>query len=103
MSSFEQVVNQGSFRRTSQNSYSISHYAALWLYTWWLDSDGIVTAVNCRQHDDWAANGSVVTVQPAANNGNYRAHNTKSPRGLCNGFTSGIKPSEFGTILVCRG
>ena len=32
-----------------------------------------------------------------------RAHNTKSPRGLCNGFTSGIKPSEFCTVLVCRG
>ena len=32
-----------------------------------------------------------------------RAHNTKSPRGLCNGFTSGIKASEFSTVLVCRG
>ena len=32
-----------------------------------------------------------------------RAHNTKSPRGLCNGFTSGIKPSDFCTVLVCRG
>ena len=31
-----------------------------------------------------------------------RAHNTKSPRGLCKGFTSGIKPSEFCTVLVCR-
>ena len=35
--------------------------------------------------------------------GSGRAHNTKSLRGLCNGFTSGIKPSEFCTILVCRG
>ena len=32
-----------------------------------------------------------------------RTHNTKSPRGLCNGFTSGIKPSEFCTVLVYRG
>ena len=33
----------------------------------------------------------------------FRAHNTKPPRGLCNGFTSGIKPSDFCTVLVCRG
>ena len=32
--------------------------------------------------------------------GVQRAHNSKSPRGLCNGFTSGIKPSEFCTVLV---
>ena len=32
-----------------------------------------------------------------------RAHSTKSPRGLCNAFTSGIKQSEFCTVLVCRG
>ena len=32
-----------------------------------------------------------------------RAHNNKSPWVLCNGFTSGIKPSAFCTILVCRG
>ena len=31
-----------------------------------------------------------------------RAHNTKSPRSLCNGYTSGIKPSEFCTVLEYR-
>ena len=31
-----------------------------------------------------------------------KAHNIKSPRDLCNDFTSGIKPSEFCTVLVCR-
>ena len=39
--------------------------------TWWLDSDSIVTVINCRQHSDWAANGCVVTVLPAASNGDY--------------------------------
>ena len=34
----------------------------------WLDSADVVTVDNCRQHGDGAANGSVVTMQPAVNN-----------------------------------
>ena len=58
---------------TQQNSYSISHYAALRLHGDCMDSDGVVTVVNCWQHGDWGANGSVhvVTVLPAVNNSDY--------------------------------
>ena len=31
------------------------------------------------------------------------SHFVPCDMGPCNGFTSGIKPSEFCTILVCRG
>ena len=31
-----------------------------------------------------------------------RAHNTKSPRSLCNGFPSSIKTGEFCTVLEYR-
>ena len=34
-------------------------------------SNGDYTAANCRQDGDWAANGSVVTVLSAVNNGDY--------------------------------
>ena len=55
---------------TQENSYSIGH---LWgtVTTQWQDSESVVTVANCRQHSDKAANGSVVTVQPAVNNGDY--------------------------------
>ena len=53
-----------------QNSYCISHLLGT-VTTWWLDSDSIVTVANCRQHGDWAANCSVVTVLLAVNNGDY--------------------------------
>ena len=49
---------------TAKLQDSISHYAALWLH----GSDGIVTLVNCRQHSDYIAIGSSVTVLPAVNN-----------------------------------
>ena len=39
--------------------------------TWWLDTDSLVTVGNCRQHGDWAANGSVVTVLPGVKNSDY--------------------------------
>ena len=37
---------------TQQNSYSISHLLGT-VTTQWLDSDGIVTVDNCRQHSDY--------------------------------------------------
>ena len=46
---------------TQQNSYSIRH---LGTHSAW-----IVETANCQQHGDWAAKGSVVTVQPAVSNG----------------------------------
>ena len=39
-----------------------------------LDSDGVVTVNNCRQHGDWAANGSVVPTLPAVNKGEWLIH-----------------------------
>ena len=36
---------------TQQNSYSISHLLGT-VTTQWLDSDGVVSVVNCRQHGD---------------------------------------------------
>ena len=55
---------------TQQNSYSLSHYTALWLH------GGRrltlqVTVVNCRQHGDYTAFGSSVTVQLPVNKDNY--------------------------------
>ena len=41
-------------------------------------SDGVVNVVNCRQHGDWAANSSVVTMLPAVNNGDT-LHSLCSP------------------------
>ena len=55
---------------SQENSYSISHLLGT-VTASWLDSDGKVTIDNCRQHGDWASNGSVVTVLPAVNNGDY--------------------------------
>ena len=63
---------------TQQNSYSISHYAALWLYGTWLDSYRVVTIANCRQHGDYNAICSSVTVLPAVYNGDC-AVTVKSP------------------------
>ena len=63
---------------TQQNSYSISHLLAT-VTTKWLDGDGVVTVDNCRQHSDWAANGSVVTILPAVENGDY----TVTVQSLC--------------------
>ena len=37
---------------TQQNSYSISHLLGT-VTTQWLDSNGVVTVVNCRQHGDY--------------------------------------------------
>ena len=39
----------------------------------WLDSDSvvIVTFVNCRQHGDYTAIGSLVTVLPSVHNSDY--------------------------------
>ena len=34
---------------TQQNSYSISHLLGT-VTTWWLDSDGVIKAVNCWEH-----------------------------------------------------
>ena len=36
---------------TRQNSYSISHLLGT-VTTQWLDSDSVVTIVNCQQHSD---------------------------------------------------
>ena len=36
-----------------------------------MDSDGVVTVDNSRQHSDLAANGSVVIVLPAVTNSDY--------------------------------
>ena len=49
---------------TQQNSYSINHLLGT-VTTQWLGGDGVVTIDNCRQHGDWAASGSVVTVMLA--------------------------------------
>ena len=48
-----------------QNFYSISHLLDQ-MTTQWLDI--VVTIDNCKQHRDWATNGSVVTVLPAVDN-----------------------------------
>ena len=37
----------------------------------WLDDDDVVTIVNCRQHGDYTAIGSSVTVLPAVVNSHY--------------------------------
>ena len=66
------------FSNTLENSYSISHLLGT-VTTQWLDSDGVVTVDNCQQHGDWAANGSLITVPPAANNGDY----TVTVQSLC--------------------
>ena len=58
---------------TEQNSYSISHLLGT-VTTPSLDSDGVVTVVNCQQHSDYGdytAIGSLVTVLPADVNGDY--------------------------------
>ena len=52
------------------NSYSISHLLAT-VTTQWLDGEGVVTVHNCRQHSDYTASGSVVTVLPAVMNCDY--------------------------------
>ena len=43
--------------------------------TWWQDSDGVVTVVNCLQHSDYTAIGSSVTVLLVYNNGDYTWNN----------------------------
>ena len=55
---------------TQQNSYFISHLLGT-MTTRWQYSDIVVTVVYFWQHGDWATNGSVVTVLPAVDNGDY--------------------------------
>ena len=62
--------------------------------TWWLDSNSKVTVVNCRQHGDWAANGSVVTVLPAINNIDFT---DQSPSIYTSGFQS---PTSYVGLLL---
>ena len=71
------TLDELAITRTQENSYFISHQ--LGTVTTWLDSDGVVIVNNCQQHGDWAANGSVVTVLPAVNNGDY----TVTVQSLC--------------------
>ena len=76
-----------------QNSYCISHLLGL-VTTWWLDSDSeVVTVANWRQHCDWAANGSVVTVPVAVNNNDY----TVTVQSQCSIVIDGI-----GKLLCAR-
>ena len=57
---------------TQQNSYSISHLLDT-VTTQWLDvdSDGVVTVHNCRQHGVYTAIDSSVTVLPAVVDSDY--------------------------------
>ena len=63
---------------TQQNSYSIGHLLGT-VTTQWLHSDGVVIGVNCRQHGDYTAIGSSVTVPPAVVNSDY----TVTVQSLC--------------------
>ena len=45
----------------------------------WLDSDYVVTVVNCQQNGDYTAIGSSVTVLPAVNNSDYYTLTVQSP------------------------
>ena len=63
---------------TQQNSYSISHLLGT-VTTKWLDSDSVVTVVNCWQHGDYTAIGSLLTVLLAVVNGDY----TVTVQSLC--------------------
>ena len=47
-----------------------------------LDSDSVVTVVNCQQHDDYTAICSSVTVLPAVVNGDYTV-TVQSPHSYC--------------------
>ena len=78
------------FFTTQQNSHSISHLLGS-VTTLWLDSDYVVTVNNCRQSGDLAANGSVVTVLPAVDDGDY----TVTVQSQCNIVTDGIG------VLLC--
>ena len=54
-------------------SYTVHSFLLTWRgeqeYTWWLDSDSIVTVVNCQQHNDYFAMGSLVTGLPIVSDG----------------------------------
>ena len=55
---------------TQQNSYSIS-YLQDRETTWWLNSDIVVTVVNCWQQGDYTAIGTSVTMLPEFINSDY--------------------------------
>ena len=66
---------------TQQISYSISHLLGT-VTILWLDSDCIVTVDSCRQHGDYNAIGSSVTVLPAVVNRHYTV-TIQSQRSYC--------------------
>ena len=63
---------------TQENSYSISHLLAT-VTTQWLDGDSVVTVHICKQHSDYTAIGSSVTMLLAVVNGDY----TVTVQSLC--------------------
>ena len=52
---------------TLQNSHHAVHCFSYTLTTWWLDSDGVVTVINCWQHSDCCS----VTLLPAVDSSDY--------------------------------
>ena len=52
LTSLKSAKYQEQFQLTQWNSYSISHQHGT-KTTQWLDSDGVVTVVNCWQHGDY--------------------------------------------------
>ena len=65
-----EIIVLAHFTKYTAKLYSISNYDALRLQDDWTVK-GVVTVVNCRQHIDYNAIGSSVTVLLAVNNGDY--------------------------------
>ena len=73
---YPQTSHYRQMQYIEQNCCSISTVIAYLLFT--VTSDGVVTVANCRQHGNCVATGSVVTVLPAVNIGDYNG-TVKSP------------------------